>query len=337
MPIRVVCKHCGKQFSAWDDLIGKAVKCPKCQQEMVVHSGNDALGQPPAPAPPLPTRPAAAPPVTPKPVTPKPVTPRPVAPPMPAIPGRPVPPSPKGRPANAADDFDDSEELPYACPHCHQSMPADEDLCDHCGYHRVLKRRIDISEGVNKPDKSVGFERLFKGQLADASSAESTLLLIKVVGGTIAAGVLFLCLGWWSVIPVAIAAAVFVYWKKKRSPTAGDDDPSEVNRDVASTFMWTLTLNFQRAVGWRIPAWPFPTTKALTLHDSTFTDQDLADIEDLAKYESLDLEGTQLSNAGLEQLQTMKQLRNIVVRRTNVTVAGVQRLQQALPKASIWF
>jgi len=104
-----------------------------------------------------------------------------------------------------------------------------------------------------------------------------------------------------------------------------------------STFIWTLTLSFQRAVGWRVPAWPFPTTKALTLHDSTFTDQDLGDIEDLAKYETLDLEGTQLSNAGLEQLQKMKQLRNLVVRRTNVTVAGVQRLQQALPKVSIWF
>ena len=36
MPIRVVCKHCGKQFSAWDDLIGKAVKCPKCQQQLEI-------------------------------------------------------------------------------------------------------------------------------------------------------------------------------------------------------------------------------------------------------------------------------------------------------------
>ena len=98
-----------------------------------------------------------------------------------------------------------------------------------------------------------------------------------------------------------------------------------------------MALNFQRAAGWRAGAWPFPTTKAMTLHDSTFTDQDLSSIENLSTYETLDLEGTQLSNAGLEQLENMKQLRYLVVRRTNVTVAGVQRLQQALPKASIWF
>jgi hypothetical protein len=205
------------------------------------------------------------------------------------------------------------------------------------GYHRVLKRRIDVSEGVNKPDKSVGFERLFKGQLADANSAESTLLMIKVVGGLMAAAFLFVCHPWSWLVAVAVGAGYFIYRKKGRSSTAGDADPSAVNQDVASTFLWTVVLSFQRAVGWRVPAWPFPTTKALTLHDSTFTDQDLSDVEDLASYETLDLEGTQLSNAGLEQLHKMKQLRNLVVRGTNVTVAGVQRLQQALPRACIWY
>ncbi len=256
---------------------------------------------------------------------------------MPPIPAQPLGPPGAGNRECAADDLDDSDALPYACPQCHQSMPSDEDLCDRCGYHRVLKRRIDISDGINKPDKSVGFERLFKGQLADAESAESTLLMIKVVGGVVAAGILFVCLGKWSVVLVAIAAAGYFYWKKKQSLTAGDADPSAVNRDVASTFLWTIALTVQRAAGWRVAAWPFPTTKALTLHDPTFTDQDLSDVEDLARYETLDLEGTQLSNAGLEQLAQMKHLRYVVVRRTKVTVAGIQRLQQALPKVCIWF
>ena len=332
MPIRVVCKHCGKQFSAWDDLIGKVVKCPKCQQEMVVYSGNEALGEPAKPAPAQASRPSAAPPATTKPVAT-----RPVAPPVPPVPKRVTPPATTGSSAYAVDDLDDSEELPYACPHCHRSMPADEDLCDHCGYHRVLKRRIDISEGIKKPDKSVGFERLFRGQLSDADSAESTLLMIKVVGGLMAAAFLFVCHPWSWFVAVAAGAGYFYYRQKKRAPTAGDADPSAVNQDVASTFLWTLVLSFQRTVSWRVPVWPFRTTKALTLHDSTFTDHDLADVEELSSYETLDLEGTQVSNAGLEQLQKMKQLRNLVVRRTNVTVAGVQRLQQALPKACIWY
>jgi hypothetical protein len=138
-------------------------------------------------------------------------------------------------------------------------------------------------------------------------------------------------------VAIVATAGYFVYRSKKRPSVAGDADPSAVNQDVASTFVWTIALILQRAAGWRVAAWPFPTTKALTLHDSTFTDQDLSSVEDLSSYETLDLEGTQLSNAGLKQLEQMKQLRYIVVRHTNVTAAGIQRLQQALPKASIWY
>ncbi|MCB9938473.1 MAG: hypothetical protein H6823_09545, partial [Planctomycetaceae bacterium] len=200
-----------------------------------------------------------------------------------------------------------------------------------------LKRRIDISEGVKKPDKTVGFERLFKGQLADGDSAESTLLMIKVVGGFMAAAFLFVCHPWSWLIAFAGVAGYFVYRNKKRTSATAAGDPSTVNQDVASTFIWTIALSFQRAFGWRVAAWPFPTTKVLTLHDSTFTDQDLREVDNLKQYETLDLEGTQLSDAALEHLAQMKQLRFIVVRRTNVTVAGVQRLQQALPKACIWY
>jgi len=262
---------------------------------------------------------------------------------MPVVPGsRLVAPRPSNPQVSASenyadDDLDDSDELPYACPHCHQSMPTTEDLCDRCGYHRVLKRRIDISEGVKKPDKSVGFERLFKGQLADGDSAESTLLMIKVVGGFVAAAFMFVCHPWSWLVALAGVVGYFVYHNKKRSSLAVAADPSAVNQDVASTFMWTIVLSFQRAVGWRVATWPFPTTKVLTLHDSTFTDQDLREVDNLKQYETLDLEGTQLSNAALEQLAPMKQLRFIVVRRTNVTVVGIQRLQQALPKACIWY
>lgn len=336
MPIRVVCKHCGKKFSAWDDLIGKAVKCPKCQQEMVVHSGNDALDAPPASAPQVP-RPTAGPPLAAKPTGQPPTPSRPATPPRPVVPAQAVPPPATSGQPYAIDDLDDSEDLPYACPHCHQSMPPDEDLCDNCGYHRVLKRRIDVSEGINKPDKSVGFERFFKGQLADKNSEESTLLMLKIVGGVLAAAFIFICFPWSLFVAFAIGGAFLFYKSKQKSVAVASGDPSALNQDPASSMIWSVVLSFQRAVGWRHPEWPFPTTTALTLHDSTFTDDDLNSVEDLSRYETLDLEGTQLSNASLQTMEQMKQLRYIVVRRTNVTVAGVQRLQQALPKASVWY
>ena len=36
MPIKVACTNCGNQFSAWEDLIGHAVGCPKCQAQVTV-------------------------------------------------------------------------------------------------------------------------------------------------------------------------------------------------------------------------------------------------------------------------------------------------------------
>ncbi len=323
MPIRVVCTHCGKQFSAWDDLLGKAVKCPKCQQQMIVNSGNDALDQAPNPSkPPVPSQPGTvAPPVS-----------RPT--PGPQIPASGA--SSTSASSYPIDDLDDSEDLPYACPHCHQAMPADDDLCDKCGYHRVLQRRIDVSEGIDKPDKTVGFERFFKGQLDDADSAESTLLMIKVVGGLIGLVFFFVCHPWSWLVVIGGGIGYFFYRKQQRSAGAAAPD-STLNQDGLSKALWAIVLTVQRAAGWRVVAWPFPATKVLTLHDPSFTDNDLNDVENLQSYNTLDLEGTQVSDVGLQKLATLKQLQFVVVRRTNVTVPGVQRLQQTLPHVSIWF
>lgn len=345
MPIRVVCRHCGKQFSAWDDLVGKPVKCPKCQGQMLVPGGDSPLSSPPgSPAPPAPTRPAA-------PISspqwsdpaPKPPRPAPAPAPQPTVrnlpPLPPVAPRPDAPPAYSAthaDDLSDGDELPYACPSCNQPMPRTEDLCDHCGYHRVLKRRIEV-EGIKKPDNTVGFERFFKSQLDNQDTAASTLLLMKIVGGLFLLGFLFLCFGWWSLLLVAVGVVAFVILRRKQlSRVKANAEATEINRDFLSTMLWGLILGFQRTFGWRLPAWPFKKTRALTLHDPAFGDDELAELENLSSFETLDLEGTKVTNACLPHLEPLKQLRFIVVRRTNVTPAAAIRLQQALPEAWIW-
>jgi hypothetical protein len=335
MPIRINCRHCGKRFSAWDDLVGKPVKCPKCQQEMIVPGGDAEFpASPPAAADDFPTM-TAPPTVAPNQPTPAAPAPRKIAPPPAAATASSSPPANRPTP-QPVDDFDDSEELPFACPNCHQPMPQQEDLCDHCGYHRVLKRRIDISSGVHKPDKSTGFERVFRGQLEDADSATGTLTFMKVGGALFTLAFVFVCFP-WSLLIVIGGAVGFVIYRQRQPKQAAETQDSAVNRDFLSETIWSIVLNCQRALGWRVPKWPFPKTRALTLHDSTFTDEDLAAFDNLAEYQTLDLQGTQISNEGLQQLDNMKHIQFLVVRATNVTGGGVQRLQQALPKAWIWY
>ena len=378
MPIRINRKHRGKKFSAWDDLVGKAVKCPKCQQEMMVPGGDaempgaatpqapasladpmsdeaDGIGlsSPPSSSGASPTlgnedlvEPMASASYEPLPSAanedafelpmPSVGTPKPVAKPKPSATPRPSAPSS----TEIEDDLDDADDLPFACPSCNQTMPPQEDLCDNCGYHRVLRRRIDISHGINKPDKTTGFERVLRRQLENSETAEAMLMYLKIAGLVailLLLIVLVFCGGvGWVLAVIAVAIVGYLVYRTLRGNRIVTGD-SAVNRDILSSTVWGTLLNIQRLIGWRTMAWPFPTTKALTLHDSTFTDADLAELQELVEYQTLDLEGTQISNEGLQHLQSMTQLHYIVLLQTNVSVGGVQKLQQAIPAAWIWF
>src|SRR5439155_726615 len=123
MPIKVQCA-CGKAFAAKDELAGKTVKCPVCQQPLKIPGGSAA------PA----AKPAAA----------KPATAKPVA-------GKPVAAAPRSAgsapAASAADAFDEVGLQAAAtgtqpCPGCTEPMPIAAVICIKCGYNTRLGRRM---------------------------------------------------------------------------------------------------------------------------------------------------------------------------------------------------
>lgn len=217
-------------------------------------------------------------------------------------------------------------------------MEPNDDLCDACGYHLVLKKVIDISD-MKKPNKTTGFERLFQEQLHESDSSRNTLLLMKVVGAVVLVGLMFLCLGaWWWVGVLVVAAGGAFYWAsyRKRAAAAASDE-STVNQDPLSAALWSLLLSLQRIAGWRKLTWPFPCAAALALRDATFGDDELEELNGLGDIEALDLEGTGITNEGLRHLKGLKRLRFLVVRRTKITPAAARRLQLDLPQAMIWY
>ena len=112
MPIKVTCQ-CGKSFAAKDELAGKAVKCPNCQQPLRIPSAGIAA--------PLPSK-------------------APLAAAAPAAPAA----SP-----HAAGSLFDEVGLKAApagamlCPGCAQPMPQNAVLCVKCGYNLKLGRRME--------------------------------------------------------------------------------------------------------------------------------------------------------------------------------------------------
>ena len=323
MPIRITCQHCGKQFSAWDDLVGKSVQCPKCQQGMVVPAESPGSAESNRPA--QRRRPSQS---GPKPPGEKRVKPR-------ATQTRPNPTSSAlrtehpiaSRPTRSADTadadrstdgFDDSDALPIVCPNCRRPMPAHEDLCDRCGFHKILGKVIDL-DGVNRRDSSTGFERAVEKHLHPTETAAGTLLWFKVLAGFLLLVILVACLGRWFWIGAFLQST----------------DGSEINPDPASAALWASALMTQRLVRWRGLEWPFRPVEALVIRDSDFGDEDLAELE-LADLGALDLEGTKVSNAGLSYLTDLGDLKFLVLRKTDVTIEGVQRVQRTLRDTWIW-
>ena len=216
-------------------------------------------------------------------------------------------------------------------------MAPNDDLCDACGYHLVLKKVIDISD-MPKRNRATGFERVLQEQLHDPHSASNTLLWGKILGSAVLLLVLFLCLGQWWWVGVLLAAAVGGwYWTKQRQRAAEGQPGSEINRDPISVALWSVMLVVQRMIGWRKMEWPFPKARLLVLCDPAFNDEELANLDNLNELEAMDLEGTGISDEGLDALRPMKQLRYLVLRKTKVTNSGAQRLQQDLPKTLVWY
>ena len=387
MPIRVNCRHCGKQFSAWDNLVGQTVQCPKCKSRMIVPNGTITGGprndrttegglpsEPQAPndftslgeavddlpsldelvndfpssaakagalptfdhlsgddpfldetqieAPPIAATPLAIPPVNDA---------APQRPPRPL--GNTAAIKPKTPVAKPADEFDDSDDLPIVCPNCNQPVPGGDEFCDACGYHRILKKVLDF-DGLRRPDKTTGFERMLNQQLSEGETAQNTLLWTKVVAGLVLILLLALCMGpLYAALLCLIGLGAASAWSFLRSKNQG---ASSINGDPVSNAAWTALMTIQRAVGWRLLQWPFPTTQILTMNDPGFSDDDLAELKNLQTFQTLDLERTQVSNDGLVHLEGLKQLRFLVLRNTQVTPEGVQRFQAKQSSVMIW-
>lgn len=117
MPIEVTCQ-CGKRLKAKDELAGRTVKCPNCQQPLKIPASQ------------------AAAPAAPTPVAPTPVAPTPVAP------------APAGD--AFADLFDDAgmgHQGGPICPSCNAGVADGAVICIHCGYNLETGQRLRTNIG----------------------------------------------------------------------------------------------------------------------------------------------------------------------------------------------
>jgi hypothetical protein len=312
---------CGHEFSVKDDLAGSRVRCPKCGEPVEVAPATTP--QPPAPAADSPAPQQADYPDVldddefrlEDPIE-KP------APALPAVEAQPsvAPAPPELKPAPAPEE---PAEEKAPCPGCGRPLSVQSVICTSCGYHKGLHRRVDdfVETEEEEPPKP-GFERWLRRHLVEGDDPEALRSLLIVAGLFLVAcgACLFVVVGhliWILVAVVGLAAAgAWLGWWRI--------DP----------WRWLLLAN--RAIQWRHPSSPTTPRTVLDLRDMPITDKELTELKNLEDFEVLDLEGTAVSDQGLPALYDYKNLRCIVLCETQTTEQGAARLQQALPKASIW-
>ena len=81
-----------------------------------------------------------------------------------------------------------------------------------------------------------------------------------------------------------------------------------------------------------------PLTRSLVVVGSQITDEGLAHLKNLKRLEFLDLKKNKgLTDAGLIHLEELTNLKELILIGTQVTPAGIQKLQQKLPHTKIYF
>jgi hypothetical protein len=126
MPIKVQCA-CGAAFAAKDELAGRTVKCPKCQQPLKIPAGGAPVAAT-APRPAAPAQPASQQPPN-----------RQISAPLP---------SQSGGPGGNHGLYDEiglkaQQAGTSPCPGCAKPMPVNAVVCIQCGYNKKLGRRME--------------------------------------------------------------------------------------------------------------------------------------------------------------------------------------------------
>lgn len=100
--------------------------------------------------------------------------------------------------------------------------------------------------------------------------------------------------------------------------------------------LWALFLLISRRTNWKNFVSSESPESIADLRNAPISDRDLITMEELQQCNVLDLEGTEITDQGLQYLRGMKNIKALVVGKTHVTEEAVFRLQQSIPTAWIW-
>lgn len=303
-------RPCGHIFKVDSSLAGKVLRCPRCKQgiEIPKQTGTDRD------RPKKRTRPAA--------------------------PVENLAPLAGKETKNSLSQSSRDYQKVKVCQKC--GKPVTGSTCSACGFKEIRRNEKNIRQIRPRP---VGMQRWLIATINQALPARYLTIMIHVGLAIIVALVCFatitamsreaisafagigiLAIGF---VPcVAYLALVFKSYQFLLQPGA--------QLAWFQKPFWNWILRLARKQNWKDYDSRLSGREVITVTDEDFDDEDLLNLDRFRYANVLDLEGTQITDNGLETLYGMKQLECLVLRKTLVSAAEVYRFQQTFPKVWIW-
>ena len=303
-------RPCGHIFKVDSSLAGKVLRCPRCKQGIEI---------------PQPGKPKDA---------------RPKKRPRPAAPVENLAPLAGKETKNSLGQSSRDYQKVTVCQKC--GKPVTGQTCNACGFKEI--RRNDKNIRNIKP-KPVGMQRWLIATINQALPARYLAIMIHIGLAIIVALICFATitamsrealsafagisiLGIGFLPCVAYLALVFKSYQFLLQPGA---QLAWFQRPF-----WNWILRLARKQNWKDYDSRLSSREVITVSDEDFDDQDLLELDRFRYANVLDLEGTKITDNGLEALYGMKQLQCLVLRNTLVSKTEVYRFQQTFPKVWIW-
>ena len=318
MPIEICCEQvagfdaaigtyqkCGYKFRVPDKYQGKSIKCPKCQQVIVVPE----------------LEPATA-----------------------GNQGKAAQAELSRQPGVMDLDFDSGKRVSSAalgnkaqrCPKC-GGLYSKDGVCTLCNYVEPMRKaQRDLEE--KQIVKPAGFQ-LWLMRLSNEPStaglvgysffgAMNLFALLAMIGGILSASVLGVLL---AVAAAFFAVLLWTMFVKTRQLAA---DP-KASLGIFSP-IWNLVLLAARQMKWEHYDSQLQQRKIIDLRHQEVNDETWFMVDGFKQAQVVDLQGCDIGDNGIRHLYGHHHLQCLVIKNTRVTAEAAANLQQSLPRLWIW-
>ena len=213
------------------------------------------------------------------------------------------------------------------CRKCRAVIPNGRLQCAVCGYNPQLSRAFDPLE-LDEYDGAMGFER-FLMQHTSQNDPGNLILWFRIFFGFVLAVYIVTARDLIAVLSSGVIIAGYIGYLF----TMGQ----RVNFYAGRSAIPRFVLLVNRLSGWTgVATNPKVPGAVVTNRGGAFGDQELAAIENTESVEILDIPSTRITNTGILYLQSLPNLKGLVVQGCQVSDESLDELQRFNKRVLIW-